>query len=213
MNDTLLVAGTLSWFLVNAIEYTRGFHEINKNAPEPCMIHRIYASYNVFFVGFPIILIAIAEMHIINSAGAMGLTLILEFACILGIHAYDSIKTIHIPLCIIAGASATLNCLNLQWQYGAFVGIPLLLGAVMAILMQLLWFPDRDETHQHTAISCVLGFLDAWMILSRLILLKDWSNLSDKAKESRFNFDVFSFLSLLYILSMLCIIAVAHRRK
>lgn len=211
MNDTLLVAGTLSWFLVNAIEYTRGFHEINKNAPEPCMIHRIYASYNVFFVGFPIMLIAIAEMHIINSAGALGLTLILEFACILGIHAYDSIKTIHIPLCIIAGASATLNCLNLQWQYGAFVGIPLLSGAVLAILMQLLCFPDRDETHQHTAISCVLGFLDAWMILSRLILLKDWSNLSDK--ESIFSFDVCSFLILLTVLAVLCIAAVAHRRK
>jgi len=77
--------------------------------------------------------------------------------------------------------------------------------------MQLLCFPDRDETHQHTVISCVLGFLDAWMILSRLILLKDWSNLSDK--ESRFSFDVCSFLILLTVLAVLCIAAVAHKRK
>ncbi len=106
-----------------------------------------------------------------HSMGCMGLTCILEAACLLALSARDKIITFHVPLCAVAGLAFTLVSFNISRVLGAAVGAVTLCFGSMSIIFHFACFPDEDSTHPKTCMSVLFWVSDAWIILGRLLFL------------------------------------------
>ena len=123
------------------------------------------------FVAFPISLILVAEFRMMQSLGALGLTCTLETLCLLGITGFDQLRGMHAFLCIVAGLSLSLVCLNVALWCGLVVGIPLLLLSIVFLICQTLCFPNIDNQKPNSIISLIFWALDVWLVVSRVVLV------------------------------------------
>jgi hypothetical protein len=190
----ILIFGSVTWISVVFIE---AFIESNKMIP-PCQITMRYTGYNFIFIAFPITLILIAEIQLMQKSGALGLTCLLETFCLLGINGFEQIRGLHVPFCIIAGLSHTLVCFNIERWIGVFAGTPLLFLSVVYLIL-----PPKciGKTYYGYIESLIFWGLDIWIALSRIALV--WATPSDWVDH--YWFDVISSSALTLILLALSI--------
>ena len=173
----------------------------NQRFLPPCDTESRFSAYNFLFVAFPILVIVVAEVHIMQSIGALGLTCILEGLCLLGITGFEKLVKLHSPFCLLAGLSHVCVCLNYSVWCGLFAGVPLLSLSVLFLVIGLIF---QGET-KHNYLSLVLWLQDAWLILSRLVFIfqapSDWVDHSQ--------FDYVASASLLLVLVVVCLMVSA----
>ena len=192
-SGVMLIAGVGGWMTAIFAEAFMG----SKKLIPPCQTEVKFTGYNFLFVGFPVALILVAEMRLMQAMGALGLTCILESFCLLGLTGYEQVQGAHLPFCIVACASHFLVCLNVACWSGLFVGVPLLF---LSLLLPFLHF----TCNQMYLESLVIWAFDIWLVLSRIVLVlvepsSDWVD--------HHWFDIVGSSSLLLLLVFLCILA------
>jgi hypothetical protein len=197
-NSVMLMIGSITYITTIFIE---AYMETNTIIP-PCVTKMKFTAYNFIFIAFPMALILSAELNLMQKAGALGLTSILETFCVLGITGFEKMKGLHVPFCITAGICHTLVAFNLVFWYGLFAGVPLLLSSLVYIILNLRY---KEETYFEYLISIVLWGQDVWIALSRTALIcivpSNWVN--------HYWFDVISSSSSFFIFSVLCVWALS----
>jgi hypothetical protein len=169
----MLVLGCLVWFGAILADAFMGSNDLMA----PCNTERMFSGYNYVFVAFPILVVIIAEMHIMQSLGAFGFLCLFEALCLMGVTGFEQIETLHWPMGILAGVCNTCVCLNSSVSCGLLVGAPLLL--LFALMIMLMTYACKYECDAASNIACYTTWLlDFWLIMSRLLLLfmssTDW---------------------------------------
>ena len=202
-SSALLISGSIIWLLVIVVEYLSACRPTKGEFPTPCFEERKFTGYNLVFIGLPVATIMVAQMRMLNSLGALGLTCIVEAGCVLGLTGYAQIVAIHPVLSCLAGIASTLICMNTSWMCGVVMGVPLLLiMALCEIVCHQLCFPEETATNMYTCTSGLYWALDAWLILARLSMLF----LADPGWVDHFWFDVYSAASLVVVGVIACAI-------
>lgn len=205
LHATLLVIGSLAWFAAIATEFYKNFRLFYGQIPGPCITEREFTADNLMFVAFPVSLILVAEMHYINSLGALGLTCMLEAFCILGITAFEKYIRTHAPFCLVAGVAHILVCSNVSVVAGLVAGVPLAALSVCLVVCHTALCPNEDENHPNTHTSVIFWSMDFWFIFSRIIIL--FTPPTDHIDH--FWFDLAGALAATVLLVILC----AARRR
>ena len=164
----LLIAGSVLWLLAIVAEYVSTCHPVRGQYPTPCFEERKFSGYNFVFVALPIATVMAAQMRMLNALGALGLTCIVEAACLLGVTGYEQIIAIHPMVANLAGIASTLICLNVGWLCGVTMGAPLLALAVLVLVCRP---PTETATHMFTGMSALYWAMDVWLILARIAML------------------------------------------
>lgn len=197
--------GSVAWLaaIVGENIQQRGCR-INGELNAPCAATRAYVGYNYVFIALPIAVVCVAEVHMMNSVGAWGLTCMFETACVLGIAGYTQIVNVHVLLCVLTGVASILVCLNFGWVYAAVVGVPLVVLSVAFVVVHFGFHPDEDKSRPYTSVSIIYWLFDFWIIMGRNVLLFANTSRDDDAAFDHFWLDIASFASLIS-LGLVCL--------
>lgn len=191
----MLISGTAVWAAAIVVEaYVGSEHLI-----PPCDTERKFTGYNMVFIAFPIALILVAEIRMLQDMGALGLTCTVETLCLLGIAGYDQLLGMHAFLCFMAGLSLTLVCFNVAFWCGLVVGVPLLLLSMFFLVCRITCFSDMNNRNPAPFISFLFWLLDIWLILGRVVLA--WAEPSDWVDH--YWFDIIAATALVSVLVLL----------
>ena len=198
MKEACLITGVCLWGLTVGVEYYHGHEFVKGQLSAPCTVVGQYSGFNLMCLGFPVALVLIAEVMLMNEVGAIGLTPMLETMCLLGILGSGQIRTMHVPLCIIAGIAFCCMCLNLT-PYGMAATIPMAFLTFVYIVYVLGFRPKENIQETSTVTSVIYLCLDFWSIFGRLLLLCARYD----ASEFHYIFDTAAFGALLAILLLM----------
>lgn len=163
-----LVAGAVAWYGAILAEYAAHHERVEGQYPAPCSVMRRMYGYNYVLVALPIAVVMAAQMHALNSLGALGLSCVAEAAFLLAIAGYSQILRMHVACCVAAGLATTLVCINVGPAHGLIAGVPLLTLALVAVALHFAVAPREDADHPNTWTSIVFFLLDLWLVMARI---------------------------------------------
>jgi hypothetical protein len=201
LGSICLIVGTVWWLAVLVVEYALEYQSliVDSQLPPPCSTEKKFSAQNLILISFPLALILLSEVRLLNSVGAIGLTCMLETFCLMGITAYEKVIKSHLSLCLTAGLSHTLVCYNIAPWCGFLVAIPLVCVGISCIVSLCVWFPDQIDEKEYTAMSVQYWLLDIWLVTSRICLV-----FATPCELDHFAFDYIGFLASLGVLALGC---------
>jgi hypothetical protein len=195
MKDICLIVGSCLWGLVVSAECCMGYEVVDGQLEGPCIAMKKRTGLNLVCVGFPLALILIAEVQIMNAVGAIGLTPMLETACLLGIAGFEQIRQMHKPLCLGAGLAFGCMCFIAIKEVACSLAACMPLAAITCVcLVWRIFFRDGEKADNVFSVIFMLMYLCS--AFGRLFLLCELAAPSDL----HFLIDLVAFVLILALL-------------